>query len=96
MQEFRDRASPLRGSAVKFKGMAISLEKAKCHAGIHLKSRSIDWLTISSGSTQFQSTGTINGEGLYTFRVQAKDNGEPDAGSDHFNIKIRDGTDTKG
>ena len=57
-------------------------------AGIHLKSTSIDWLTISSVSAQFQGTGTINGEGLYTFRVQAKDNGEPGAGVDHFDIKI--------
>jgi parallel beta-helix repeat protein len=64
-------------------------------ADIHLKSTSIDWLTISSVSAQFQGTGTINGEGLYTFRVQAKDNGEPGAGSDHFDIKIWEGTDTE-
>ncbi len=63
-------------------------------ANIHLKSTSIDWLTISAVSVQFQGTGTINGEGLYTFRVQAKDKGEPGAGSDHFDIKIWDGTDT--
>ena len=64
-------------------------------ADIHLKSTSIDWLTISAVSAQFQGTGTINGEGLYTFRVQTKDNGEPGAGSDHFDIKIWDGTDTE-
>ena len=64
-------------------------------ADIHLKSTSIDWLTISSVSAQFQGTGTINGDGLYTFRVQAKDNGEPGAGTDHFDIKIWNGTDTE-
>ena len=64
-------------------------------AGIHLKSTSIDWLTISSVSAQFQGTGTINGDGLYTFRVQAKDNGEPGADTDHFDIKIWNGTDTE-
>ena len=64
-------------------------------AGIHLKSTSIDWLTISSVSAQFQGTGTINGEGLYTFRVQAKDNGEPGVDVDHFDIKIWSGTDTE-
>ena len=64
-------------------------------AGIHLKSTSIDWLTISSVSAQFQGTGTINGDGLYTFRVQAKDNGEPGVDVDHFDIKIWNGTDTE-
>jgi len=64
-------------------------------AGIHLKSTSIDWLTISSVSAQFQGTGTINGDGLYTFRVKAKDNGEPGADTDHFDIKIWNGTDTE-
>ena len=64
-------------------------------ADIHLKSTSIDWLTISSVSAQFQGTGMINGEGLYTFRVQAKDNGEPGVDVDHFDIKIWNGTDTE-
>ena len=46
-------------------------------------------------SAQFQGTGTIKGkEGLYTFRVQVKDNSEPGAGSDHFDIKIWEGIDT--
>ena len=64
-------------------------------AGIHLKSTSIDWLTISAVSAQFQGTGTINGDGFYTFRVQAKDNGEPGVDVDHFDIKIWNGTDTE-
>ncbi len=64
-------------------------------ADIRLKSTSIDWLVISSVSAQFQGTGTINGEGLYTFRVNAKDNGKHGAGSDHFDIKIWNGTNTE-
>jgi len=64
-------------------------------ADLHLKSTSIDWLAISAVSAQFQGTGTINGEGLYTFRVQAKDNGEPGVDVDHFDIKIWNGTDTE-
>jgi len=64
-------------------------------AGIHLKSTGIDWLTISAVSAQFQGTETISGEGLYTFRVKAKDKGEPGAGVDHFGIRIWDGTDTE-
>ena len=64
-------------------------------ADLHLKSTSIDWLTISAVSAQFQGTGTINGEGLYTFRVKAKDNGEPGVDVDHFDIKIWNGTDTE-
>ncbi|KAF5412317.1 MAG: hypothetical protein C5S47_01680 [Candidatus Methanogasteraceae archaeon] len=47
-------------------------------------------------SAQFQGKGTIKGEeGLYTFRVQVKDNGEPGADTDHFDIKIWNGTDTE-
>jgi len=64
-------------------------------ADIKLKSTSIDWLTISTVSAQFQGTGTINGEGFYTFRVKAKDNGEPGVDVDHFDIKIWNGTDTE-
>ena len=64
-------------------------------ADIKLRSTSIDWLVISSMSAQYQGTGTINKEGLYTFRVQAKDNGKPGADVDHFDIKIWEGTDTE-
>jgi len=64
-------------------------------ADIHLKSTSIDWLTISAVSAQFQGTGTISGEGLCTFRVQADDNGKPGVGVDYFGIKIWNGTDTE-
>ena len=61
---------------------------------IKLKSTSIDWLVISSMSAQFQGTGTINRED-YTFRVWAEDNSELGAGSDYFDIKIWNGTDTE-
>jgi len=64
-------------------------------ADIKLRSTSIDWLVISGVSAQFQGTGTINGEGLYTFRVQADDNGKPGVDVDHFDIKIWDDTDTE-
>ncbi len=63
-------------------------------ADINLKSMTIDWIVISGVSAQFQGTGTINGTGLYTFRVLAKDNGEPGAGVDYFDISIWNGTNT--
>ena len=64
-------------------------------AEINLKSMTIDWLTISSNKAIFQGTGTINNEGLYTFRVMADDNGEPGAEVDLFNIKIWEGINTE-
>jgi len=64
-------------------------------ADINLKSTTIDWLIISSVSAQFQGVATINSEGIYTFRVRVKDNGEPGIGSDEFNIKIWQGMDTE-
>lgn len=62
--------------------------------GLNLKSMTIDWLVISDTSAQFQGTGTINGEGFYTFRVQAKDFGEQGIETDHFDIRIWQGADT--
>jgi hypothetical protein len=62
--------------------------------GINLKSKTIDWLTISEVSAIFQGTGTINGEEGYTFRVIAKDSGESGNG-DYFDIKIWDNPDTE-
>jgi hypothetical protein len=63
-------------------------------ADINLKSTIIDWLVISGVSAQFQGTGTINGGGLYTFRVMAKDNAEPGVNADLFDIKVWTGTNT--
>jgi len=65
------------------------------HSEIKLKSIDLEWLTITEDTAIFQGTATINGVGLYTFRVQVKDNGEPGAGVDEFNIKIWAGTDTE-
>ena len=64
-------------------------------ADINLKSMTIDWLTISSNKAIFQGTGTINNEGLYTFRVKAEDNGDPGVDVDFFDIKIWEGIDTE-
>jgi len=65
------------------------------HAGdINLRSGEISWLVISGVSAQFQGEGTINGEGLYTFRVLAKDGDQAGGQPDQFTIKIWEGTDT--
>ena len=84
------------GFAAKYRDGRSSgnLEFQYKDADINLKSTTIDWLVISDVSAQFQGTGTINGTGMFTFRVLAKDNGEPGAGADHFDIRIWQGTDT--
>ena len=63
---------------------------------VNLKSTSIDWLVISSVSAQFQGTATKKGKGPFTFRIKVKDNGESGVGTDEFDIKIGEGTDTEG
>ena len=66
------------------------------HVGdINLKSGDITWLVMSSTSARFQSEGTINGEGLYTFRVQAQDGDQAGDQPDEFTIRIWEGTDTE-
>jgi len=84
------------GFVAKYKSGASTgnLEFQCKDANINLKSTSIDWLTISGVSAQFQGRGTINGQGLYTFRTRATDNAEPGVGADHFDIKIWEGTNT--
>ncbi|MBA7480880.1 hypothetical protein ES707_16343 [subsurface metagenome] len=57
------------------------------------KSRDMTWLTVSSTNAKFQSEGTINGEGFYTYRVLAKDGDQAGDQSDKFTIKIWEGTD---
>ncbi len=70
--------------------------KFQYHVGdINLKSRDIIWLVVSSVSANFQGEGTINGEGLYTFRVLAKDGAQTGGQPDEFTIKIWEGTDTE-
>ena len=80
------------GFVVKYKRDAASGNlEFQYHVGdINLKSTEMTWLMVSAVSAQFQGEGTVNGEGLYTFRVLAKD-GEPD----EFNIRIWQGTDTE-
>lgn len=98
-----DEESTLPGGKANF-GFVTKIKQGSCtgnlefqyhDAEINLKSTTIDWLVISGVSAQFQGTATINGEGLYTFRVTAKDNGEPGVGSDEFDIRIWEGTDTE-
>jgi len=65
------------------------------YSDINLESTSIDWLVIIGAGACFQGTGTINGAGLYTFRVMVKDGGEPGVGMDKFDIMIWEGTSTE-
>ena len=79
----------------KNRAAAGNLEFQYKTAGINLKSQNMTWYTVSNNKAMFQGEGTINGEGLYTFRVRATDGdltgGQPDA----FDIKIWPGTDTE-
>lgn len=100
---FADSQSTLPGGRAKFGFVANykngnftgNLEFQYKEAGINLKSKSIDWLTIIGGSVQFRGAATINGSGLYTFLVMADDNGEPGAGVDYFDIMIWEGNNTE-
>jgi len=85
------------GFVVKYKHEAAdgNLE-FQYHVGdINLKSTEISWLVVSSPNANFQGEGTINGEGLYTFRVLAKDGAKAGGQPDEFTIKIWQGTDTE-
>ena len=55
---------------------------------IDLKSQDMDWLVVQSTTkVRFKGKATINGEGSYTFKVTAEDNGEPGT-NDRFKIEI--------
>jgi streptogramin lyase len=54
-------------------------------AGLNFKSASYDWLVIAGSKAQYKGTGTINGAGLYTFMLTARD-----SSPDTFRIKIWD------
>lgn len=73
---------------------AGNLEFRYQSADINLKSQSVDWYTISNNQAIFQGVATINGEGVFTFRVQAKD-GDKTVLPDHLDIVIWQGTDTE-
>ena len=85
------------GFVVKYKhDVADGNLEFQYHVGdINLKSRDIAWLVVSSPSANFQGEGTINGEGLYTFRVLARDGAQAGGQPDEFTIRIWQGTDTE-
>ncbi len=85
------------GFVVKYKQQAAAGNlEFQYHAGdINLKGRDMTWLTVSSISAQFQGVGTINGQGLYTFRVIAKDGDQAGGQPDEFTIRIWEDTDTE-
>ncbi len=60
---------------------------------INLRSTNMEWLVVQSATkVRFKGKATINGEGSYTFKVTAEDNGEPGTG-DWFKIEIWMGPD---
>jgi len=83
------------GFVVKYKHETTAGNLAfQYHVGdINLKSGDITWLVVSGANAQFQGEGTINGEGLYTFRVLTKDGDKAGGQPDEFTIKIWQGTD---
>jgi hypothetical protein len=85
------------GFVVKYKQEAAAGNlEFQYHVGdINLKDRDITWLVVSSPLVQFQGEGTINGEGLYTFRVKAMDGNKAGGQPDEFTIRIWQGTDTE-
>jgi hypothetical protein len=85
------------GFVVKYKhDVADGNLEFQYHVGdINLKSRDITWLVVSSPNANFQGEGTINGEGLYTFRVLATDGAQAGDQPDEFTIRIWQGTDTE-
>jgi cysteine-rich repeat protein len=64
-------------------------------ADINLKSFDMTWYTVSNNKAMFQGEGTVNGEGLFTFRVDAKDGDLAGSQPDQFDIRIWNGTDTE-
>ncbi|MEK6799202.1 MAG: EGF domain-containing protein [Planctomycetota bacterium] len=64
-------------------------------ASINLKSFDMTWYTVSSNSAMFQGGATINGVGLFTFRVRATDGDQTGGQPDSFDITIWAGTDTE-
>ncbi len=85
------------GFVVKYKHEAAAGNlEFQYHIGdINLKSSDITWLVVSSSNAQFQGEGTINGEGLYTFRALAKDGDKTGGQPDEFTIRIWQGIDTE-
>ena len=55
---------------------------------INLHSTDMDWMVVSTTKVRFKGLATINGAGLFAFKVTATDNGEPGANNDDFKIEI--------
>ncbi len=72
-----------------------NLEFQYQYCDLNLKSSQIDWMTISNNKAIFQGIATINGEGLYTFRVQATDGGLTGDQPDQIHIKVWHEADTE-
>lgn len=72
-----------------------NLEFQYSYEDMNLKSTEMYWLVISDNSAIFQGKGTINGEGLYTYRVDATDGDKTAGKPDHFKITIWQGEDTE-
>ena len=60
---------------------------------LNLKSTSYDWVSVATNQVKFEGVGTINGEGLYRFRVRAVDGNKIGTDTDRFEIRIWKGTD---
>jgi len=81
------------GFVVKYKQGASNpngnLEFQYKAGDINLKSAGMQWMVVTSTTkVRFKGQATINGAGLYTFKVTAEDVGEPGAGRDTFKIEI--------
>ncbi|MBW8039670.1 MAG: PKD domain-containing protein [Planctomycetes bacterium] len=56
--------------------------------GIDLDSTSMEWMVVQSATkVRFKGEATVNGQGPYTFKVTAEDNGQPGT-NDTFQIEI--------
>ncbi len=51
--------------------------------GLNIKSASLEWLTVSGSTADFQGQATVNGSGSYTFRAHIVD-GSPD----QFDVRV--------
>ena len=78
------------GFVVKYKHEVASGNlEFQYHGGdVNLKSTNMTWLVVSGANAQFQGEGTINGEGLYKFRILAKDGDKAGGQPDEFTIRI--------
>ncbi len=79
----------------KNQAAAGNLEFQYKAAGVNLKSYDMTWYTVSNNSAMFQGEATINGVGLFTFRVRATDGDQTGGQADSFDITVWAGTDTE-